>query len=340
MAPPFPPLAQIVRDPAWLAHRYDPGHDAVHFVEVPRAVHRTSTFLTDEYLPAGQVPAVVRRAEAMAAGPAAGPLHFIFHSAFCCSTVLARAFDIDGVAMGLKEPTVLNDLTGWRHRGGDRGKIAAVLDNMLTLLARPFAPGEAVIVKPSNVTNGFTLAALAMRPAACAVLLYAPLEVYLKSIAKKGMTGRLWVRDLIVKQLREGMIDLGFASEDYLGMTDLQAAAVGWLAQQALFASLVGRFPDRVRTLDSETLLAQPEAAIGALAELYGLRVDAAVVAAGPAFTRHSKFDTAFGAAARMAEYDTAAQAHGDEIAKVIVWAAAVAANAGVAIALPGPLLA
>ena len=45
-------------------------------------------------------------------------MHFIFHSAFCCSTVLARAFDIPGIAMGLKEPPIYNDIVGWRHRGG------------------------------------------------------------------------------------------------------------------------------------------------------------------------------------------------------------------------------
>ena len=258
MAPAPPPPASIARDPAWLAHRYDPGHDAVHFVHVPRAVHRAATFLTDEYLPAGPPPVIVRRGDAMAALPPPGPLHFILHSAFCLSTVLARAFDIPGVAMGLKEPLILNDLCGWRIRGAERNRLAAVLGDTLTLLARPFGAGEAVIVKPTNLFNGLATVSLAMRPGARALLLHAPLETYLRSVAKKGMTGRLWVRDLMVKQLQEGLIDLGFEDADYLGMTDLQAAAVGWLAQHALFAALIARFPDRVRSLDSETLLARP----------------------------------------------------------------------------------
>ncbi len=331
-------IHQIARDAAWLPHRYDPEHDAVHFLHVPRDVHRRATFLTDEYLPAGGVPVVVRRADAVAGAPP-GQLHFILHSAFCCSTVLARAFDLPGVAMGLKEPLILNDICGWRLRGADRNKVAAVLGDALKLLARPFAPGEAVIVKPSNIFNGLAAVSLAMRPEARALLLHAPLETYLKSIAKKEMTGRLWVRDLLVKQLKEGLIDLGFENEDYLGMTDLQAAAVGWLAQQALFAGLAARYPDRVRSLDSETLLARPADTVAALAQLYGLTFDAAAVAAGPAFTRHSKFGQAFDGAARSAEYDTAAALHRDEIAKVAVWAAAVAKTAGVPMTLGAALI-
>ena len=336
----MPSAAEIARDPEWLAHRYDEGGDTVRFIRVPRAVHRSVTFLTDEYLPAGPSPVVIDRI-AGGRGATPGPLHFIFHSAFCLSTVLARAFDVPGIAMGLKEPLILNDICGFRLRGGERRQVAKVLDSALVLLARPFAPGEAVIVKPSNIFNGLATVSLAMRPEARALLLHAPLETYLRSIAKKGMTGRLWVRDLLVKQLREGLIDLGFDSADYLGLTDLQAAAVGWLAQHALFAALIARFPDRVRSLDSETLLARPVAVMAALADLYGLPLDDAAIAgivAGPAFATHSKSGAAFGAAARAAEYDAAMRLHGDEIAKVAVWAAAVAQHAGVAM-VPGAAL-
>lgn len=334
-----PAIACIARDPLWFPHRYDPGHDALHFRYLPRAVHRGATFLTDEYLPAGE-PTIIRRRDAMAAAPAPAPLHFIFHSAYCCSTLLARAFDIDGVAMGLKEPVLLNDLVGWQHRGGTAAQIAPVLDDGLALLARPFGAGEAVVVKPSNVANGLAPAMLAMRPGARALLLHAPLRTYLGSIAKKGMWGRLWVRDLLVKQLREGLHPFGFKPEDYLGQTDLQAGAIGWLAQHALFASMVKQFgPARVRTLDSETLMADPAAAMTALGGLFGIELDVPAVVAGPAFTRHSKFDTDFGAEARADEHRDAAQVHGEEIDKVAIWAEAVAASAGVPLVLPGALL-
>lgn len=335
-----PALVQIIRDPLWFADRYDPGHDTFHFRRLPREAHREATFLTDEYLPAETAPVVIRRSDAIAAGAGRAPVHFIFHSAFCCSTVLARAFDAPGTAMGLKEPMLLNDIIGWSHRGGTARDIAPVLDDGLALLARPFAPGEAVVIKPSNVTNGLAPGMLTMRPEARALLLHAPLPVFLGSIAKKGMTGRLWVRDLLVKQLHDGLHNFGYSGQDYLGQTDLQIAAMGWLAQHMLFARMVAEFPDRVRTLDSERLMADPGLALAALSGLFAAPLDIDGVVAGPAFTTHSKFRTDFGSAARDRENRDAAGAHGDEIAKVTVWAEKVAESAGVPIVLPGALLA
>ncbi len=331
-------IAGISHDPLWFPYRYDPGQDAVQFRHLTRAQHRAATFVTDEYLGKTE-PSIVNRSVAMAGRRETGPVHFIFHSAFCCSTVLARAFDLPGVAMGLKEPPLFNDLIGWQLRGGTAAQIAPVLDDLLKLLARPFSPGEAVVIKPSNLANGLAPGMLMMRPDAQALLLHAPLPVYLGSIAKKAMTGRLWVRELLVKQLQQGLHNFGYSTEDYLGQTDLQAAAIGWLAQHALFAQMVAHFPDRVRTIDSETLMARPVAAMAALAALYGLSVDAAAVVAGPAFTRHSKSEAEFSAIARSAEIAAANSVFADEIDKVTIWTAAVAASAGVPMTLGAPLL-
>lgn len=329
--------ASLVRDPLWFAHRYDPGNDAFQFRRIDRAAHDRATFLTDEYLGV-DTPTVVRRDQARAAVVEQAPLHFIFHSAFCCSTLLARAFDSPGVAMGLKEPVLFNDLSGWQQRGGSARQIAAVLDDGLALLARPFGPGEAVVVKPSNLVNGMAPAILTMRPGTRALLLYAPLRVFLGSVARKGMDGRLWVRDLLVKQLREGLHPFGFKGEDYLGQTDLQVAAMGWLAQHALFARLAAQFPGRVASLDSERLLADPAAALTRLSALFGVALDVPAVMAGPVFTHHSKFGGEFTAEDRRAVQAEEA-AHADEIEKVTVWTEAVAKAAGVPMILPAPLL-
>lgn len=337
-------IAEAVRDASWLAHRYDPGHDAVHFVPVPRAEHRRATFLTDEYLPAGLAPLVVRRADAIAAAPTAAPIHFLFHSAFCCSTLLARALDHPGWAMGLKEPVILNDIIGWRRRGGQGPDMAEVLDDVLTLLARPFEPGEAVFVKPSTAVNALAPALLTLRGDACAVLLYAPLRTYLGSIARKGLDGRLWVRTLLTGMLDDGLVNLGFGPRDYLGLTDLQVAAVGWLAHQQLFARLVTQFgPARVRTLDSAMLMADPSAALESLAALTQRAIDPVTLAAlahGPAFTTHSKSGAAFDSRDRAVELQRGDTLHADEIEKVAIWAEAVAATNAIALTAPARLVA
>ncbi|HEU0098674.1 MAG TPA: hypothetical protein VFQ67_07845 [Allosphingosinicella sp.] len=331
-----PNPAAVAADPLWLPNRYDESLDLIHFVRLTREEHRSVTFITDEYIRADAPRlALARRDVAAAAGPP-GPLHFIFHSAYCCSTVLARAVDIEGVSMGLKEPLILNDLVGWRRRGAEPSALAAALDDVLALLARPFSPGEAVVVKPSNVLNGIAAAMLGARPQSRAILLYAPLPDFLRSIARKGLWGRRWARELFIGQLRDGIVDLGLGEQHYLDLTDLQVAAAGWLAQQEIFNRLIARFgTGRVRALDSAALMARPGAAMTSLSGLFGLGLDEAAVQAvlaGPAFTSHSKSNAGFSAADRDAEQRDAAATHADEIDKVAVWAEAVAAAAGVSL--------
>lgn len=327
--------------PEWLAHRYDPTTDTIQFVDVDRATRAHVPFLTDENL--GVLPpTIVRRSDVSVPPEARSDVRYIFHSAYCCSTLLANAYDRPGLSFSLKEPVIFNDIVGWRHRSGTPAQLGAVLGDAVRLLARPFVPGERCIIKPSNVVNGFAPALLGGRDDVKALLLHAPLRVYLGSIASKGLWGRLWVRDLLSKQLQEGFVDLDFTAQDYFRQSDLQVAAVGWLAQHALFAKLAAQYPDRVRTLDSETLLARPVEAMTALAALYGLPLGEAAITdivAGPAFTRHSKHGTEFGSEARAGEYRDAAAVHADEIEKAIVWTEAVAKTAGVLMRLPTPLL-
>jgi len=331
----------VLTNPEWLAHRYDAQTDAAQFRRVARADHASFPFLTDEYIGARPL-AVLPFAEA-AAGAPTGRLHFIFHSAFCASTMLVRALDHEGVAMGLSEPVILNDIVGVRRRGAEPRQVARALDGAMRLLARPFAAGEAVVVKPSNVLNPLIEATLTIRPDAKAVFLFAPLPVFLASVARKGMWCRLWARELLEGYLRDSVVDLGFTPDDYFRQTDLQVAAVGWLAQHALFPRLAQKFgPGRVRTLDSETLLAQPQeavAALGAHFELGATNAQLAAMATGPAFTRHSKFGSDFSAEMRAREQRTAAQTYGEEIEKVAHWAEVVGGQTGIAPALPHQLI-
>lgn len=332
-------IQAVIGDPAWLAHRYVESHDAVQFVHLPREDHAAATFITDEHLspdlPRRQFP----RRDAVQTAPAPAPLHFVFHSAFCCSTLIARAFDRPGVSTALKEPLLLNDMVGWRRRGAPPRDVAEVTDGALTLLARPFAAGEAVIVKPSNIVNGLIPLLMALRPNARALFLHAPLPVFLTSVAKKGLDGRLWVRELLGGFRRDGLVQrLGFDDEALFGQTDLQVAAIGWLAQQALFAELLPKLGGRARSLDSETLLDRPEHAMAALVAHFAadLPVEETVASV---FRRNSKSGERFGRAEREAEYAAAGASHRDELDKVTAWAQVVADRAGVSLALPSSII-
>jgi hypothetical protein len=329
--------ARIVADPEWLAHRYDEQHDAFQFRRVTRARHAEVPFATDDCLGQEPEPAVIGREQAAALLGEQAPIHFIFHSAFCASTMLVRALDLPGSAMGISEPVTLNDMAGWRKRGAEVRKHAMVMNDLLGQLARPWGQGEAVVIKPSSVFNGLAMGALHLRPAARALLLYAPIEQFLLSVARKGMWCRLWARELLESLLIDGMVDLGFEPRDYLRQTDLQAAGVGWLAQHHLFHRIAARYgPERIATLDSETLTNDPASSVAKVAAHFGLKAQAATDYAGhAAILRNSKSGDAFAHGERQMDQQRARETYGDEIDKVAEWIRVVAERNGIALELP-----
>ena len=323
----------------WLTHRYDEDADCFQLRQLDRSQHDSATFITDEYLGVEESPRVIGRKDAMAVVSKTNTLHFILHSAFCASTMLARGFNLPGISMGLKEPVLLNDIVGWRRRGAAPAAVAERLDHSLHMLARPFKGDHAVVVKPSNVFNALAPLALTMRPASKVILLYAPLPVFLVSVARKGLWCRLWCRELLEGLITDGIVNMGFEPRDYFRQSDLQIAAVGWLAQQQLFADMIDRFgPERIATLDSETLTLNPEPTLGAALRHFAIDVSPVQIAGHPAFATHSKFGGDFDVRNRATEHQAAAEAYGDEIEKVLVWAKAVADAAGIPLSLPAAL--
>lgn len=328
-------LPDILAYGEWLTHRYDEEADCFQMRHLDRAQHDAATFITDEYLGLDAKPVVIDRKAAIAGIPKTNDLHFILHSAFCASTMLARGFNLPGVSMGLKEPVLLNDIVGWRRRGAGPAAVAERLDHGLHMLARPFKGDAAVVVKPSNVFNALAPLALTMRPNTKAILLYAPLPVFLVSVARKGLWCRLWCRELLEGLITDGIVDLGFKQRDFFRQTDLQVAAVCWLVQQKLFHNMTQKFgPERIATLDSEQLTANPGEALRTAAAHLGLGEHVAANAAHPAFGTHSKFGGSFRTEDRRAEYALAQTAHGDEIEKVLIWAKAVAQSANIPLTL------
>jgi hypothetical protein len=335
-----PSLSELIADGRWLAHRYDESSDEVQFRFVPRESQRTMTFLTDSAI--GDAPiAQYRRADCLAAAQnlASPAPRIIFHSAYCCSTLLARAFDIPGVSFGLKEPQILNDVVGLQLRRHDPRRVAAAADVSLALLARPLGAGEVNVIKPSNLINPLIPLVTALRPHIRGLLLHAPLEVFLASIARKEVEGRAWVRDLMWKFIRLGQAErFGLSDEDLYRQTDLQAGAVAWLGQQAIFAEAAQQHPG-FRTLDSEMLIDRPLDCLEALVELFALELDSHAIVRGPAFRTHSKDRSDYSAEKRREDSERGRDLHAREIAIVMQWAEQLAAHSGIAMTLPSPLI-
>ena len=334
----------IVRDPNWLPHSYDPQRKALNFAYLDRRARAEATFLDARHIPnptwSGFAP--VERLPEDAVNAARGPLHFIFHTSFCCSTLLARAFDQPGASMGLKEPAVLGQFARDLSTGRSAPGAIRALETTLHLLSRPLQPNETQIVKPSNVFNALIPQMMHLRPDAKAILLYSPLESFLRTVARRGIYGRLFARQLFQAFSVAMPLDVRYPTEELMQQTDMQIAVQAWLMQIACFRALEINYPHRTRTLNSDTLLADPAVAFAKACEFFDVDLDEAAQAAtvnGPVFRQHAKQpNVAFDGAAykrQQKEADPSAA----EVAVALDWGSKLAQQSETPIHLGDTLL-
>ncbi|RBP51102.1 hypothetical protein [Arenicella xantha] len=152
----------ILESPAYFLHRIDLQNQSFEFIHTNRETLNSNSFLdgrtplshTDksyilpikdslEWYNKSIVPSHVNR--------------FIFHMSFCGSTLVARALDKPGTAIGYKEPQILLELAEIKAANIDwfRNKVQwqTLVGFVLSQLNKQWSPGESVVIKPSNWAN-------------------------------------------------------------------------------------------------------------------------------------------------------------------------------------------
>lgn len=314
----------LAADPHWLPDALDAGRGVIRFARIDSEALRREAFLD-----ARKDPSVAAWAEAAIADlaphtPAPAPAAYIFHSAFCGSTLLARALDMPGRTLSLKEPNVLLDLANARrahpaYRSDDLFRRHA--DIVFRLLERRRAPGERIVIKPTNLV--LPLAPVAMTRGSAVLFLYGSLREFLLSILKKGEEGRAFARKMYnifaLDRTPLGAID----PRQVTALTDLQAAALVWRHQLEEMSALLTA--PRAASLAYQSFIAEPVGMLRAAAAALDLHLPAdplGAVAEGPIFQADAKFsDKAFTAQARRAANDDLEARHGQDLSAIVAWA-------------------
>lgn len=336
----------VLTDPLWFLDAVDPAGGRFSFVKTSRALLRQSAFLdhrmsaaaparADFTLSAGEL-AAIRELQA-----AEAPAGFIFHTSFCRSTLLARALHREGAAFSLKEPGALVSLAhGLRAAGaGDR---AGLTDAVMTLLARPLAEGERVLIKPSNFANALLPAVLAR--SGRVLLMYADLRPFLLSILKRGEEGRVFVRRLFNALRMDPAAVANIPNPQAMLFTDLEVAALVWRQQMETFVETLQAWPDAgLRSLDAEVLRMRPEETLRAACDFFEIAADdrhVREVVRGPVFARDSKHaGRPYSPADEAAAARETERVFADSIARTLDWAGKARLRTDIALPLARPLL-
>lgn len=346
MKNPPPTVEMLAADPAWFPHALDIDRRAIQFARIDRAAISREAFL-DERMSASTKGREEAPIDALTAhfSNTHKPPAFIFHTAFCCSTLMARALDIPGHTLALKEPDILMGLANaYRMAGNDavRRNLDPARNLILQLLSRPHQPGERPFIKPTNTANN--LAPIIGATGAPGILLYSDLKGFLVSVLKKGEACKAFVRKqyTIFALDKEGVGAI--PERQALGLTDLQIAALVWRHQMEMFSRLLlAPGNNNYRSLDFRILLDRPADTLLAANRHLDLGAPEDLIkaaATGPVFQKNSKFDDQqYDAGARAKDEADLIARHHEELGMIEGWALKLKLITDIPAQLPKPLL-
>jgi hypothetical protein len=308
-------------DPRWFAADYVPGTDLFRLLPVTLEQISQANFL-DRRLEADWDLAKEISAARVAVEVDAPPA-LLFHTAFCGSTLLARALHSPPLAVSLKEPLVLQRLAlAWLQQASARRLIESRLDTAMMLLSRPWQAKGKVLIKPANQANVLLSAMLRLCPAARSLFLYSSLREFMLSCFKKLPASEQRIRWMAQALLPGTRLAKRLRIETSTSFNLVESCALAWHAQIERYTdALASDADDRIRTLDFARMLAEPEGCVRSCADWLGLDAAGLHQRVSDTFARDSKAQSrAFTAGERLDESRRSEDAYGEIIERGIAW--------------------
>lgn len=273
---------------------------------------------------------------------------FIFHTAFCGSTLLARALDKPGASLAYKEPFLLHQLAEARRLGvpeampAPDGSAPELIRMATALLSRTFAPAEVPIVKVTDSCGNLARELLEAHPGSSGILLHFHLGDFIVAMLKRPRR-RAYMRRMTGRAAIDLRNDPDLASIKPDSLSDPQAAAYVWLALMRQYIALLEDQNLDVRSLDARVFYENPAQTIAAAARLFGIDIldaEARSIAVGPVFTRDAKNPAKpFDARAKRRSLEQQRQDLADEVAAGVAWSKRITAGRPIPDPLPRPLI-
>ncbi len=254
------------------------------------------------------------------------PANYIFHSAFCCSTLFSNCLQSVSNGLVLKEPKVLGNLAdalaqSQSSGGFNRRHWQAFLAPSLRLLEKSYPGQKGVIVKPANSANNMMEDILDLRPSRT-LFMYGGLSDFLLSNLKGLDESRHMVPLFLARLLSLTDYADKLQIADVRSLEHLQQCAVLWHAQLYHFSRLAAE-NNSVRCLSASDFLQEPESAVRRALEFFELPCDTeqlSLLAESGPLSRHSKSGDRFDSETREDENAAISAQHGSELEVTLSW--------------------
>jgi hypothetical protein len=341
-----PTLGRLERDPAFHLHQLD--MDARHatfvsmtpedYAELP--FHDWRAEAAPERLVVTGLDPLLRRAAAP--GSTFEPrLHFIFHTAFSCSTLLSTCLGALGSCFALREPTLLTvlirELLIESRDAKSLSRLAAVL------LGRTWSDRQTAVVKANDVGNLCMAPILGLSAASRALFLFnscrAAMLCYLKRAdwtLARAQTAQSFLRG-------HGVLPVAMEEVDLDALSASRVAGHLWLSYVYLYLDLVaGPQWVKIRSLDCSDFLERPVETLRQLCSHFGLAAtteEIQLVVGGDVLRRRAKAPLLeYSPAQRAADLEQVYRRHQSEVDEALAWVEELSRERPIPTPLPQPL--
>jgi hypothetical protein len=334
-----PDLDSVLGSCSYYPTQVDLWRRLIWFAEIDREMYRRAGFLVPKHERMSEerygfnLDDVLLHDLSLPIGGA--PSYYIFISAFCCSTLLARLLDEAPGCLVLKEPSILGQLAMVRYRPGTPESQAEHGQDWQTwatlgvrLLTRAFEPGETVVVKAADVCNTMCDVILANDPGSKAVLLSVDLRTFILSVLKLE-NRRDWTRKRANFWHKTLPLFPALNEVSVPDLDDAQKAAYVWLVAAALWDRFRKQAePARLLLMDGEEVSENPGVALRQVTAFFGLPLEESrleEILTGEVLTRHAKLPgRAYDAATRRKDRADWEVRFGAEADRAMEWSTAI----------------
>jgi hypothetical protein len=322
-------IDEVVNNPYWLCIGFDPASAIVHFIKTTPESLEQAVFLEPDKLPSSTRRGFALQEVIATLDRCTTTSHtsgLVIHTAFACSTLLARCLQSPGRLQVLRELPVFSGLArarDWMIENGRSEQWPSLLAVIDRLSMRPFFENGVTFNKPSNTFLAAVADFMAVTPATRAVVIHTDLPDFLVSCLKKLRAGTApW------ESMSRALDPNGrYSNESWTpdaDTTPLQWACAVWHLQMILLTSLsrTASAP-RIKQLPAERFLAFPEMTVASARDWLSPGFEGVVDEhyISQQMARHAKQpDATFGPHRRLEEIALANRHFGRELQETISW--------------------
>lgn len=315
-------LTTLFHSPEFYPQWIDFENNVLHFVHMSRESYRNSVFLDVRTQHLGDPIQKVSLDDVLRASASDGAksrrVHYVLNTAFCCSTLLARYFELFPDCFVLKEPILLTQLA--TVEPGSVSRWEDIFEVCVKLLSRTYLKSERPVIKVHEACN-ILGNRLLQDPEITITFLSTPVRRFVLSVLK-AESRREWVRHRINKMSHRREFAELFQELDVAALSDGQAACCMWLANHLQSQRLCSS--EHVLVLNGDDVAERPLQTLTRIAKAGGFAVSDKqldAIVSDPSVSRYSKNPSIpFNATSRQQEMEQFDQQWGDEAQAAIDW--------------------